>query len=483
MSLFSKLFHFAANDTELTPSDEIFEELKLRFDETATFYTKAVIFNQKEKKSVRYIMIHPSAGLVLFNYFNYSALELENVTATLAKGKTSKADIRTMDDKGFIQQRFEEMFNTQIAPVRSVLICPNLSEGEFDYLDESFHQYIPKTLALFNDSTQQHYEAVVLGEKRESYDTDKIKQALFGEFIVPEKNTLMSDEQQDAVHKEIKHALNIKALPGSGKSSLLVAKAMHAKMNNPQMEMIIFGKLPCNVHHLQSLIFHFSENSHWGLNPADITVSSFESIKKRLHSKEKYDLIVCDDINPADLKSLKQLLNKKGRLLLSSSYDIDDVESVSLVENYRLTPAMCAACEGLEVENLSNSLILKSGNTFMNTILILEQLLPETAAQNITIVHHDKEELLQLQNEIDSFFTPLTSLFDDPNAKQGIMLYPLSHLSCVVNDYVIVIIDETPQESLIQLISRARKKSFVLSADESVHQLINHIKGENNETD
>jgi len=461
----------------------MFEELKLRFSDAAAFYTQVVLFNKQEKKVMNHIMIHPQAGLVLFSFFNHSAAELDGVTASLATTKTSKADIKTTDDKHFIQLRFDEVFNTQIAPVRSILICPNLSEGEFDYLDESFHQHIPKHLTLFSDSTQEQYEETILGKKQEQYDTDKIKQAIFGELIIPEKNLLMSREQQNAVNTDISKSLNIKALPGSGKSSVLIAKAMYEKMNNPGIKMIIFGKLLCSVHHLQSLIFQFIENSHWSLNPAEITVSSFESIKKRLHAKEQYDLIVCDDINPDDLKRIKGMLNKKGRLLLSSSHEIDDIRSVSLLENHRLSPALCAACEGLEVERLSDHLTLKSGNTYMNTLLILEQLLQSTPADKITLVHYNKEELLGLQSEINSYFSPLAYLFDDPDAKEGLLLYPLSQISCIVNDYVIVIIDDSPGESLIQLISRARKKSFILSTNENVNHLVNHIKGENNETD
>ena len=483
MSLFSKLFSSSTKNISEPPINDIFDELKLRFDDQADFYTQVFIFNKQQKKSINYIMIHPQAGLVIFNFFNHSAVELDGVTASLANGKTSNADIKTMDDKSFIELRFDEVFNTQIAPVRSILICPNLSEGEFDYLDESFHQHIPKSLTLFSDSTQKNYEDVVLGEGEKSYDVDKIKQAVFAEFIVPEHNILMSPEQQDAIHSDIQKCLNIKGLPGSGKSSLLIAKALYEKMKDPRVNLIIFGKLSCNVHLLQALIFQFIENSHWSLNPADITVSSFESIKKRLHSKEKYDLIVCDDINTADLHSLKQLLNKKGRLLLSSSHEIDDIKSVVLLNNYRLSPALCAACEGLEVENISKSLSIKSGNTFMNTLLILEELLKNTTPEKISLVHYNKEELLRLQAEIDSYFTPISSLFDDPNAKEGMLLYPLSHISCILNDFVIVIIDENPQEGLIQIISRAHDKSFILSESDDVNQLINHIKGENNESD
>lgn len=483
MNFFSKLFQPSSNNSDETPVNDSFEELKLRFNNQAEFFTDVTIFHQKEKKTLKYIMIHPQAGLVLFNFFNHSATELDGVTASPATDKTANADIKTSDDKSFIELRFDEVFHTQVSPVRSILVCPNLSEGEFDYLDESFHRLIPKSLALFNDSKQELYEQVVFGKEKNSYDTDKIKQALFAELILPEQNRLMSDEQQNAVFTEIDECLNIKGFPGSGKSSVLIAKALYEMMKNPSTNMIILAKLACDIHHLQALIFQFVENSHWSLNPAEITVSTFGSIQKRLHDKERYNLIVCDDVNKEDLNTLKKLLDRQGRLLLSSSYEIDDVRSIPLLENHRLSPALCAACEGLEVDHLSNNLSLKSGNTFMNVLLILEELLQSTSAQNITIAHYNKEELLQLQTEIDSYFSPISYQFDDHDKKEGITLYPLSHISCIVNDYVIVIIDESPQESLIQLISRARIKSFVLSESEDVHQLINHIKGENNESD
>lgn len=483
MNFFSKLFQSPKKDTRETPIDEAFEELKLRFDDQAEFFTNASVFHQKEKKTLKYLMIHPQAGVVLFNFFNHTAADLDGVTVSPVTDKSTKADIKTSDDKRFIELRFDELFHTQVSPVRSILVCPKLSEGEFDYLDESFHQLIPKSLALFNDTKQERYEQIVLGDTHSGYDTQKIKQALFSELIVPEHNVLMSYEQQDAVFTEIEDCLNIEGLPGSGKSSLLIAKALYEKMKEPATDLIIFAKLPCNVHHLQALIFNFIENSHWSLNPAEITVSSFESIQKYLHDKKKYDLVVCDDVNEADIDALKKLLKKEGKLLLSSSHDLDDIRSVSLVENHRLSPALCAACEGIEVEHLSKHLSLRDGNTFMNTILILEELLQKTTADKITIAHYNKEELLQLQTEIDTYFTPISYQFDDPAKKEGILLYPLSHISCIVNEYVIVIIDDNPKESPIQLISRAYTKSFVLSEHEEVNQLINHIKGENNESD
>lgn len=426
------------------------------------------------------MMIHPKAGVVLFSFFNYTAKELFGVKASAATGKEKKADIKTSDDKSFIQLRFDEIFHTQIAPVRSVLICTHLNEAEFDALDESFHALIPKTLALFSDSSDERYIQTLLRESgSEPYDTSKIKEALFGEFVLPDKKSLMSEEQQKIVHLSFEEEIEIKGLPGSGKSSVLVAKALYEKMMDPKLKLIILGRLSCSVHNLQALIFQFTENSHWSLNPAEITVSSFESLQRRAREKEKYDLIVCDDINEDDLGTIRALLSKKGRLIVSSSYEVDELVPYPLTQNFRLSPALCAACEGVEVESLQQNLSLQSGNTFMNTIVILEKLLQEVPAKEISILHHNKEELLTLQSEINSFFTPISYLFDEAHEEESLLLYPLSHLSCLINSYVIIILDDPRHTDRIELLSRANIKSFILSESEAVHHL---IKGENNET-
>ncbi len=480
MSFFSKLFK-SSDNIDISPNP-VYESIKL-YCKKAKFYKNALIFQQSQQRTVNDLMIHPQAGIIIFNYFNYHAHDLDGVTASLAKGKKTKADVSSRDDKNYIEQRLDEVFHTQIAPVRSILICSNLNEEEFDALDESFHELLPKDCLIFKDTPEEAYKDIFHILPENNYDTSKIQQGLFSQYLVPELNILMSEEQEDAINTEIDGFLNIQGLPGSGKTSVLIARAIYEKMLFPEKNLIIFTKLPCLVHKLQALIFSFVEHSHWGINPADINVSSFDSIQKRAHDKEKYDFIVCDDINEDDVKIFKGLLKKGADLLSSSSNTLEDVKTVSLVNNYRLFPPVCAACEGLIVDNLSQYLELKSGNTFMNTLLILKTLLQDNSADKISIVHHNKEDLLHLQTEIDNFFQPITQLYDSPGAKEGILLYPLSQLACIDNDHLIIIIDKNIQIPVTELISRARQKSFILSETPEVEQLINHIQGEKNETD
>jgi len=476
LNIFSKLFSSATPSNMSPDKSKHIQHLHNIFSSNIEIFTQIPIFNQNKKQMIDYMMIHPQAGLILFNYFMHDANDLKGVTASAASSDSNKADIKTSDTKTFLQHRFDEIFHTQISPIRSILICPNLSEQEFDALDTSFHALIPKDAALFNDSSNTKYIEVLIPEDTQTYDLQKIKRALFSELVIAKTRSLMNQEQANFLHQDIEENTLLYGLPGSGKSSTLIAKALYEKMQKPQLKLIIFAKRPCNVHFLQALVFSFIENSHWGLNPADITVSSFESIKRRVSEKEKYDLVICDDINQEDLSTLLKLLLKEGKLIAASHNKIESLNTLKLPNSYRLSPSLCAACEGLKVDNLKSSLSFLSGNIFMNVILTIANLLNVAQAEDISIVQASKEELLSLQSEIDSYFNPISYLFDDDGKKEGIGLYPLSHLACLSSKYMIIVIDDTSIYDPIELISRAQVKTFILSQSEDAYNVINSIK-------
>lgn len=476
MNIFSKLFSSATPPNLSPDKSKHIEHLQSLFSPEAEIFTEVPIFNQNKKYIIDYMMIHPHAGLILFNYFLHDASELKGITASPAEEDNSKADIKTRNAKSFLKQRFDEIFHTQVSPIRSVLICPNLSEQEFDALDSSFHELIPKGSALFNDTSNDKYKEVLVQQKSEVYDLQKIKRALFSELVIAKTRSLMNKDQEEFLHQNFEENILVHGLPGCGKSVSLISKALYEKMKRPELKMMIFAKRSCSVHHLQALVFAFIENSHWGLNPADITVTSFETIRKRGSEKEKYDFIICDDINQEDLHSLLKLLAKEGKLIASSHNKISSLKTITLPNSYRLSPSLSAACEGLQVDNLQKSLSFLNGNIFMNVILTLVNLLKEVEAKDISIIQASKEELLSLQVEVDSYFSPITYLFDDTDKKEGIGLYPLSHLACLGSKYMIIIIDETSQYDPIELISRAQKKTFILSQSEDAYNIINTIK-------
>jgi len=478
LNFFSKLFS-SANPTSNSPDKtKHIQHLRTLFSPEAEIFTYTPLFNNQDRYNIKYMMIHPFAGVILFNYFDYDATELKGVTASAAKKEdTNDADIKTNDAKTFIMHRFDEIFHTQLSPVLSVLICSNLNESDFDLLDESFHALIPKGSTLFNDAKDEDYKNTLIKQTEIQYDLKKIKRALFAELVIPKTRSLMTTEQEAFVHNDAKEHLLLQGLPGTGKSATLIAKALYEKMKNPELKLLILGKRVCNAHSLQALIFAFIENSHWGLNPAEIDVSNFETIRRRCSEKEKYDLVLCDDINGEDISALLKLLNNEGRLLASSHYEFDTFETEQkLTNNFRLSPALCAACEGLRVDNLKNNLSFSNGNIYMNVILTVAALLKEVNPAEITLVHQNKEELLKLQAEVDGYFNPISYLFDDSGAKEGLGLYPISHLPCLLNKYMIIIIDDESQYDPIELISRAQKKTFILSQSEEVYNVVDTIK-------
>ncbi len=485
LNFFSKLFSSSnPHDTSPDHSKQISHLRSLFEPEGAEFYRDLPIFNQHNRYTLPFVMLHPSAGVILFSFFDHDGPSLRDVKAQLAdRNQAPKADIQTDDAKAIIQQRFDDIYHTQLCPVRSILICPNLSEGEFDYLDESFHQLIPKNSVIFNDHTDKRYKEILIPESSPVCDISKIKHALFAELSIPDNNNLMTPEQAKIIHLPLQQDLLIQGVPGCGKSSILVAKALYEKMKDPELSLILFTKHTCHVHHLQSLLFSFIEHAHWALNPADITVSSIETLGKRVREKEKYDLIISDDISEATLKALIPLKHKNATLICSSYYPINSLTTHKLSHSFRLAPAIEAACEGLEVETLQNNLQLKQGNLFMNTLVNLETLMKKEPASSITLVVQDSQFIPQIKTEIDEYFGPISYLFDHVDKDKGIVIYPISHLSCITSEYLIAIVEDIEGYDLIELISRASKKSFILSESEAIYNIISTIKGLHNASD
>lgn len=483
MSIFSKLFSSSSVQTTPSSHDLFIATFQEHFKQTGQFYSRTPFFLPDKTRVIEHMMIHPDLGIILFNFFDYSAEELKGVTAAVADKGDNKADIQISSDKDLIRSRLDASFRHKETPVHTVLVCTRLSETDFDILDASFHDLMPKSLTLFEGATDNAEKLLAIGSADSSYNVDNIKQALFCEFVVPATKTLMSVQQQQVMHLELLEDILIKGLPGSGKSSLLIAKALYEKMKRPQLELIIFAPRACNVHLLQAMIFQLIENSQWRLNPADITVSTFESIQKRVRDKEKYDLIACDDINASDLSDLRSLLKKDARLVVASHYTVEGLAAYSLPESFRLPPALCAACEGFEVETLEKFLVFEQGSTFMNTIVILEKLLKEAQAHEISIVHHNTKLRRELCAQINDYFNSIAYLYDDPDKNDGIVLYPLSHMICLNSRYIIAIVDEESEYDPVELISRAGEKSFILGESEAIYNIITQIKGRHNEPD
>lgn len=466
-----------------TPTESaLFQALKSELSHKASFYERANFFSPKSDYSIKQLMLHPDIGIVLFKNFDYDAPALQGTTVSLAEAE-DKSDLNISSDEGFLRDIIETTFHAQPFEIYTVLLCDQLTEEAFDQLDESFHALIPKKRTLFKGQENLEQVLLALHEGDESYDLTQIKQTLFAELRLPQSPDICSSEQEEIIHNPLLSPSYIYGLPGSGKSNVLIMKALYEHMLSPQKKMIIFAPKACDVHHLQALIFQAAENTQWSFNPADITVSSFDSIIRRGREKEKYDLLFCDEMYRSDLNNLRQLCTKNARFLATSHYPVDGLSMLKLTKNYRSSPALCAACEGQEVQTLEQHLVFKTGNPIMNSLLLIEKLQQEVTLSSISLVSPSKEMSLQLQEEFNDYFSFTTDLEDDVTHDENLVIHPLNQLSCIHNEYLVIIVDEESRYDPVTLISRAHKKSFILSKSEDIYNTITTIKGIHNETD
>ena len=108
MSIFSAFF--SSKDTPHNKSSS-FDSIKELLNDEAEFYTDTTLVHLSNKRVIKQMMLHPRLGVVLFNYFHYNAKELKGASVSIKQSQDQTAEVKTQEDKAFIQHRSDEIFH------------------------------------------------------------------------------------------------------------------------------------------------------------------------------------------------------------------------------------------------------------------------------------------------------------------------------------------------------------------------------------
>ena len=87
VSIFSKFF---SSSTPIVQSPDRTKHLTYLKNllGNSTIYTQTTLFNNLDSCLIEYMLVHPQAGVILLNYFDYDAHELKGLTARSSKKPT-----------------------------------------------------------------------------------------------------------------------------------------------------------------------------------------------------------------------------------------------------------------------------------------------------------------------------------------------------------------------------------------------------------
>jgi hypothetical protein len=226
----------------------------------------------------------------------------------------------------------------------------NLTKTEFDTLNSSFHELLPKGRLIFQDDTALEIQTKL--HNLQEYQTVPFSNLkVIGSLkahalLLPDEHnpfgSFMSDQQQLFFDVPLTTRITL-ALYGphsSGKSTVFVRKIMDYILMNPQTSSLIITSTKLSGELLRNELIALMEFSSTKFNVSKVHFYTHQDSKIPIETNPLFHestLIACDDVHLMNPAILERIIECKGSrsLLLCGVNPPDNID----IQTYRLTTA------------------------------------------------------------------------------------------------------------------------------------------------
>ena len=397
---------------------EICEEKKLLLFENKT------IFHHNKAFFIPLFILDPNRGLYLFEYKEWSYDDLKN--ATIAKAKNQEASEKSLSFENtheFIKQKFNELTHTDGVEIFNFLLMENLNADEYEHLDVSFKELLPRERVMFNDSSKesilQKLRAVKPATNSLPKVADIIGNLLIQYIIYHEDGTLSlcTQEQRDFIDAKLTSHHTLFSQTSGGKTSVLLLKAIYEQLKNPQTTITIIEPttLACDIlkqkliNTVEHAIIEVDLTSIQIITPLELVNKHLTKLKKPLLEElciEKKlmksnfhisDIILCDDSELLEEEFIHYLhhIQKKAALLLVTNQENENT-------SFQFSKVF---------HSVHTQVFFEQGNQLAKTLHLIAHLLKQHDAKDILVVSSslNKEKL---NDDLEFFIRDKAILLD-----------------------------------------------------------------------
>lgn len=302
-----------------------FNNLKRRLFETISIlYFKPIIPFEEELIKPDILWIHPQVGILVIEV---KAWDKDFIKDGEIKengkfyGKNSKYGSNPIKEAERFVERIsrkiqkERSFKKQNLPVSFIIYFPNLTEKEYDlFADESFKRVIPKEFCLFRNE-KNLIEKLVFRLRRFNYlninkiisekEFEPIRRVLFPYLSISKINFNITQEdipildiyQENLLHSHKKGYRILRGSAGSGKTVVLIGKAIYEKIKNPKKKILIVSFVNALVNEIKFSINHIANIRNLNISAEDFDILTINSLigylyQKYIHNSHPFDEIL-----------------------------------------------------------------------------------------------------------------------------------------------------------------------------------------------
>lgn len=396
------------DETLSTPSTLPLEYLeRIAKEESGVLYQDFLLFYQDTNIRIDLLLFIPHRGICFAEELSWNFEALEHATIERSSNTSSKTPTTRLGYiESLIRQKLEDILSFDTTVCERFLWMSRLTQEEFDLLDPSFHDLLPKERLIFADSTYESlYDKINTAAPRleESYSTLKIIGSLQSHTLLLPNDRyplglFLSEEQQTFVTTE--YSDTITSLFGehfSGKSTAIIRKALWMILTRPKEKLLIItpSRLGGEIlrHELISLV-------EYGSLTIDLSVLSFyapeesETIEENSRFTSASAILV-DDAHLINKAILDALIEHRGNrwLLLSMYNEYRPISNSSIIfyNHYQ--------------RNIHYRKIPTSKKRLLHTLLLeLRSHLLITSDDRVMVMFDATEDLHLYKEAIDEYF-------------------------------------------------------------------------------
>ena len=477
---------FKKKNKSLTIPDSILvKKLKsiTEFSELS-LYKDITIYHHLNNYQIPLMLLDTRRGIYLFERKEWSYDDLKNSKIEKAENQSASKDtLSYQNTQNIIDKKFNEITHHDSVPIFNYLLMENLNADEYEHLDESFKELLPKDRVIFSDSEEneiiQKLEYCEISEEPLPSKDNIIGNLLIQHTIVRDDLSLKlcSDEQIEFIDAEISGLELLRASTDSDKSSVLLLKVILEKLKNPDKKFIIIKPtlLACDILKKKLLdivehaIIEIDLTAIMILTPIDLINMHLRKLKKGtivgsviideslMHKNFNVaDLIMCDDSNLIPDNFIQYLIHiqKKSNLVLVNS----DIKEARFTFND-------------EPEQSTAEVFFHQANQHAKALQLISKLLQDSDAKDIIVVSNSLSKE-KLNDDLEFFIKDKALLLDSSqnliNQKfDSLMLLTYHDTNALQAEHLILLdLCFTSQSEIEYALNMAKRSVDIIYEDE-----------------
>ena len=286
-------------------------------------YTNIPIYHHAKSYLIPLILLDKEHGLYIFEKKEWSYDELKNAKVEKSQNQISSKDsLAYQNTQDIIHTKFNELVHNDGVPIYNYLLMENLNADEYEHLDDSFKELLPKDRIIFSDTQAEDIvKKLELIPKQELPSRDDILGNLFIQYTILDTDLqlhMCTNEQMKFIDAQISTTTILSGKGSTGKSSTILLKALLYKLENPTKNILIIKptKLAADIFKkklletIEHAIVEIDLASISVLTPVELLNLHLTKLKKEplvknlfidpLLMQKKFDtadFIFCDDVD------------------------------------------------------------------------------------------------------------------------------------------------------------------------------------------